>query len=71
MRVHTIGFGSKDGGPVEFDDMTVYMRFDEEALKAIAGITEGALSSVPKQPLDASQLCALEHGHALRSVERP
>jgi Ca-activated chloride channel family protein len=44
VRVHTIGFGSKDGGPVEFGDMTVYMRFDEEALKAIAGITEGQYS---------------------------
>jgi Ca-activated chloride channel homolog len=44
VRVHTIGFGSKEGGPVEFDDMTVYMRFDEEALKAIAGITEGEYS---------------------------
>lgn len=44
VRVHTIGFGSKDGGPVELDDMTVYMRFDEETLKAIAGITEGEYS---------------------------
>ncbi len=44
VRVHTIGFGTKEGGPVEFDDMTVYMRFDEEALKAIAGITEGEYS---------------------------
>lgn len=40
VRVHTVGFGTKDGGPVEFDDMVIYMRFDEEALKAIAGITE-------------------------------
>ena len=40
VRVHTVGFGTRDGGPVEFDDMVVYMRFDEEALKAIAGITE-------------------------------
>lgn len=44
VRVHTIGFGTKEGGPVEFDDMTIYMRFDEEALKAIAGITEGEYS---------------------------
>jgi Ca-activated chloride channel family protein len=40
VRVHTVGFGTRDGGPVAFDDMVVYMRFDEEALKAIAGITE-------------------------------
>jgi Ca-activated chloride channel family protein len=39
VRVHTVGFGTKEGGLVEFDDMSVYMRFDEEALKAIAGIT--------------------------------
>jgi Ca-activated chloride channel family protein len=44
VRVHTIGFGSKEGGPVEFDDMVIYMRFDEEALKAIAGVTEGEYS---------------------------
>ena len=40
VRVHTVGFGTKEGGLVEFDDMSIYMRFDEEALKAIAGITE-------------------------------
>jgi Ca-activated chloride channel family protein len=40
VRVHTVGFGAKDGGPVELEDMVIYMRFDEEALKAIAGITE-------------------------------
>lgn len=41
VRVHTVGFGTPAGGPVEFDDMVIYMRFDEKALKAIAGITEG------------------------------
>ena len=40
VRVHTVGFGTKEGGLVDFDDYSVYMRFDEEALKAIAGITE-------------------------------
>jgi len=44
VRVHTIGFGTKAGGPVDFDDVVIYMRFDEEALKAIAGITEGEYS---------------------------
>lgn len=44
VRVHTIGFGTKDGGPVDFDDMTIYMRFDEETLRAIARITEGEYS---------------------------
>jgi Ca-activated chloride channel family protein len=41
VRVHTVGFGTKEGGPVNFEDMVIYMRYDEEALKAIAGITEG------------------------------
>ena len=41
VRVHTVGFGTKEGGPVDFEDEVIYMRFDEEALKAIAGITEG------------------------------
>jgi Ca-activated chloride channel homolog len=40
VRVHTVGFGTRDGGMVEFEDTMIYMRFDEEALKAIAGITE-------------------------------
>jgi Ca-activated chloride channel family protein len=37
VRVHTVGFGTQEGGPVNFEDMIIYMRFDEEALKAIAG----------------------------------
>lgn len=41
VRVHTVGFGTKEGGAVDFDDMSVYMRFDEGVLKAIAGVTEG------------------------------
>jgi Ca-activated chloride channel homolog len=41
VRVHTVGFGTQEGGPVAFDDVVIYMRFDEEALKAIASITEG------------------------------
>jgi Ca-activated chloride channel family protein len=44
VRVHTVGFGTKEGGPVDFEDVVIYMRFDEEALKAIAGITEGEYS---------------------------
>jgi Ca-activated chloride channel family protein len=41
VRVHTIGFGTKEGGAVMFDDYSIFMRFDEEALKGIAKITEG------------------------------
>ena len=44
VRVHTIGFGSEGGGPADVDGMSIFMRFDEEALKAIAAITEGQYS---------------------------
>lgn len=41
VKVHTIGFGSAAGGTVDMDGMSMFMRFDEAALRAIAGITEG------------------------------
>jgi len=44
VRVHTIGFGAEGGGPADVDGMSIYMRFDEETLKAIAAITEGEYS---------------------------
>jgi len=40
VRVHTIGFGAAAGGMVDMDETSVFMRFDEEALKAIASVTE-------------------------------
>jgi Ca-activated chloride channel family protein len=39
VRVFTVGFGSSGGGAVDIDGMSIYMRFDEETLKGIAGIT--------------------------------
>jgi Ca-activated chloride channel family protein len=44
VRVHTIGFGVKDRGPDDLDGMAAYMGFNEEALKAIASVTEGEYS---------------------------
>ena len=44
VRVHTIGFGTEGGGAADVDGMSIFMRFDEETLKAIAGITEGQYS---------------------------
>jgi Ca-activated chloride channel homolog len=41
VRVHTIGFGAAAGGTANIDGMSVFMRFDETALRAIAGISEG------------------------------
>ncbi len=40
VRVFTVGFGSTAGGAVDVDGMSIYMRFDEETLKGIAGITQ-------------------------------
>ena len=40
VRVFTVGFGSNTGGSVDIDGMSIYMRFDEETLKGIAGITQ-------------------------------
>ena len=39
VRVFTVGFGSAAGGVVDIYGMSIYMRFDEETLKAIADIT--------------------------------
>ena len=39
VRVFTVGFGSAGGGAVDIDGMSIYMRFDEETLKAIAQLT--------------------------------
>jgi Ca-activated chloride channel family protein len=41
VRVFTVGFGSAAGAPIDIDGMSIYMRFDEETLKGIAGITRG------------------------------
>jgi len=39
VRVFTVGFGTAEGGTVGFEGWSIYMRFDEETLKAIADIT--------------------------------
>jgi Ca-activated chloride channel family protein len=40
VRVFTVGFGSAAGGAVDIDGMSIDMRFDEETLKGIAGLTQ-------------------------------
>jgi Ca-activated chloride channel family protein len=40
VRVYTVGFGTAEGAAVSFDGWSVYMRFDEEALKGIADVTK-------------------------------
>jgi Ca-activated chloride channel family protein len=39
VRVYTVGFGTTAGGSVDFEGWSMFMRFDEETLKAIAEIT--------------------------------
>lgn len=39
VRIYTVGFGSAQGGMVDFGGWGMFMRFDEETLKAIADVT--------------------------------
>jgi len=41
VRVFTVGFGTKEGGVIGFEGWSVYVRLDEETLKAVAEITRG------------------------------
>jgi len=40
VRVYTVGFGTQGGATADVDGMSIYMRFDEETLKAIADVTQ-------------------------------
>jgi Ca-activated chloride channel family protein len=39
VRVYTVGFGTAAGGTADFGGWSIYMRFDEETLKAVAETT--------------------------------
>jgi len=41
VRVFTVGFGTVEGATIGFEGWSVYVRLDEETLKAIADITRG------------------------------
>src|SRR5262249_39586145 len=41
VRVYTVGFGTVEGGTIGFEGWSVYVRLDEETLKAIADVTRG------------------------------
>ncbi|MBA3478201.1 MAG: VWA domain-containing protein [Lautropia sp.] len=41
VRVYTVGFGTRDGGSVDFGEYSFYLRLDEETLKAVASVTRG------------------------------
>ena len=40
VRVYTVGFGTAGGGHADVGGWSIYMRFDEETLKAIADVTQ-------------------------------
>ena len=40
VRVYTVGFGTRDGATVDSDGWSFYARLDEDALKAVAHITD-------------------------------
>jgi Ca-activated chloride channel family protein len=40
VKVYTVGFGTQGGANADIDGMSIYMRFDEETLKAIADVTK-------------------------------
>jgi len=41
VRVFTVGFGTLEGATIGFEGWSAYVRLDEEALKAVAQITQG------------------------------
>ncbi len=41
VRIYTVGFGMPGGGIAAMDGYSMYMAYDEEALKAIAEVTRG------------------------------
>jgi Ca-activated chloride channel family protein len=41
VRVYTVGFGTLQGTTIGFEDYQIYVRLDEDTLKAIAKITGG------------------------------
>src|SRR3954471_1538579 len=50
VRVFTVGLGSAEGGTAAFEGWSIYMRFDEEALKQIAEATRGSYFSASSAP---------------------
>jgi Ca-activated chloride channel homolog len=50
VRVFTVGLGNAQGGMANFEGWSVYMRFDEETLRAIAEVTRGEYFSASSAP---------------------
>ena len=41
VRAFTVGFGTREGGAVEIEGWSMFLKLDDEALKAVAEITRG------------------------------
>jgi Ca-activated chloride channel family protein len=50
VRIFTVGLGNAQGGMASFEGWSVYMRFDEETLRAIADVTRGEYFSASSAP---------------------
>jgi len=42
VRIFTVGFGTKEGGPIEVEGVVTLVKLDEETLKRVADMTHGA-----------------------------
>jgi Ca-activated chloride channel family protein len=67
VRVYTVGFGTKEGGAIDFDGWSAYVMLDEETLKEIAKITgaeyfhAGTAADLRKAYQSLNSKLALEH----------
>ena len=67
VRVYTVGFGTKEGGAIDFDGWSAYVMLDEETLKQIAKITDaeyyhaGTAADLRKVYQSLNSKLALEH----------
>jgi Ca-activated chloride channel homolog len=41
VRVYTVGFGTIDGARIDFGEWSIFVRLDEETLKAVSAVTKG------------------------------
>jgi len=67
VRVYTVGFGTKEGGAIDFDGWSAYVMLDEETLKEVAKITDaeyfhaGTAADLRKVYQSLNSKLALEH----------
>ena len=69
VKVYTVGFGTSGGASANIDGMSIFMRFDEETLKAIARLTGGRVLPRRQQP-QTSRRSTTVSTHAMCSRRR-